>query len=76
MSSRQPRVWSSGASGWIEANSGQLMGSISAAALSFMVQEPSGIMVRSRARSLSARERSQRIIAVSERCSVNTGWVR
>ena len=35
-------------------NSGQVIDSISAAALSFMVQEPNGIMVRSSARSLSA----------------------
>ncbi len=53
MSSRQPSVWESGANGWMEANSGQEMASISAVAFSFMVQEPSGIMVRSRARSRS-----------------------
>nr|WP_156400177.1 hypothetical protein [Arthrobacter sp. Soil761] len=53
MSSRQPSVWESGANGWIEANSGQEMASISAVAFSFMVHEPSGIMVRSSARSRS-----------------------
>ena len=46
-----------GAYGWMVANSGQLIGSISAVALSFMVHEPSGIIVRSRARSLSERRR-------------------
>ena len=37
----------------MEANSGQEMASISAVAFSFMVHEPSGIMVRSSARSRS-----------------------
>ena len=39
------------------ANSGQVMGIISLVALSFMVHEPSGIMLRSSARSLSLRLR-------------------
>ncbi len=43
--------------GWICANSGQVTGIISAVALSFIVHEPSGIIVRSSARSLSASER-------------------
>ena len=51
------------------------MDSISTVALSFMVHEPSGIMVRSRARSLSESLRRYRSIAVSERCRENTGWV-
>jgi hypothetical protein len=38
-------------------NSGQVTGIISLVAFSFMVHEPSGIMVRSSARSLSASER-------------------
>ena len=42
-----------GAKGCTPANSGQVMGIISLVALSFMVQEPSGIMLRSSARSLS-----------------------
>ena len=42
-----------GANGWMEAKPGQEMASISAVALSFMVQEPSGIIVRSSARSWS-----------------------
>ena len=41
----------------MEANSGQEMASISAVAFSFMVHDPSGIMVRSRARSRSERRR-------------------
>jgi hypothetical protein len=46
-----------GAKGCTPANSGQVMGIISVVALSFMVQEPSGIMLRSSARSLSERLR-------------------
>ena len=38
----------------MSANSGQVMGSISVVALSFIVHEPSGIIVRSSARSRSA----------------------
>jgi hypothetical protein len=41
------------AKGCTLANSGQVMGIISLVALSFMVQLPSGIMLRSSARSLS-----------------------
>src|SRR6185437_6749853 len=58
------------------ANSGQVIDSISAAALSFIVHEPSGIIVRSNARSLSANERRYRIIDVSVRYLTNAGWVR
>ena len=54
MSARQPADCSAGTNGWIEANSGQVMASISTAELSFMVHEPSGIIVRSSARSRSA----------------------
>jgi hypothetical protein len=39
------------------ANPGRLMGIISAAAFSFIVQDPSGIMLRSRATSRSWRRR-------------------
>ena len=46
-----------GANGCWRANSGHVIASISAAALSFMVQEPNGIMLRSSAMSLSASER-------------------
>ncbi len=73
---RLPAVVSSGAKGWTWVNAGQLIASISAAAFSFIVQLPSGIIVRSRARSLSARVRRYRIIDVSDRCWWNTGWVR
>jgi hypothetical protein len=53
-----------------------VIGSISAAALSFIVHEPSGIMLRSNAMSLSDSERRYRIISVSVRYRVNAGWVR
>ena len=49
MSRRYPPTCTSGANGCTWANSGQLIGSISAVALSFIVQEPSGIMPRSSA---------------------------
>ena len=39
------------------ANSGHVTGSISVVAFSFMVQEPSGIIARSSATSMSARRR-------------------
>ncbi len=51
---RHPRVCSIGAKGWMVANSGHVIGSISMAELSFIVHEPSGIIVRSSARSRSA----------------------
>ena len=57
ISSAYPRAWSAGANGWMPANSGQVIGSISVVALSFIVQEPSGIIDRSRARSLSISRR-------------------
>ncbi len=65
MSCRYPSAWSAGANGCSPANSGQLIASISAAAFSFMVQEPSGIIERSSAMSRSASRRRYRIIAVS-----------
>ena len=40
----QPRACRSGANGCRRLSSGQVIGNISAAAFSFMVQEPSGIM--------------------------------
>ena len=46
-----------GAKGWIEAKPGQLIGSISVVALSFIVHEPSGIIERSSATSYPARRR-------------------
>ncbi|MNO96901.1 hypothetical protein D3C76_885920 [compost metagenome] len=54
---RYPSDCSAGANGCKAPNSGQVTGIISLAALSFMVHEPRAIMVRSRARSLSARRR-------------------
>ena len=52
-----PAAWSAGANGCSPANSGQVTGSISAAALSFIVHEPSGIIDRSSAMSKSASRR-------------------
>ena len=54
MSRRSPGVSDAGANGCWRANSGQVIDSISAAALSFIVHDPSGIMLRSKAISLSA----------------------
>ena len=51
------RTSSAGANGCRSANSGHVIGTISVVALSFIVHEPSGIIVRSRARSRSARRR-------------------
>ena len=47
-----------------------MIGIISAVAFSFIVHEPSGIIVRSRARSWSASRRRYRSIWCSERCAV------
>jgi hypothetical protein len=71
-----PRVCPAGANGCRSANSGQVIAAISTAAFSFIVQEPSGIIVRSSARSLSDSFRRYRSMAVSERCVEKTGWVR
>ena len=49
-----PRPGPAGAKGWIAPNSGQVIGSISVVAFSFIVQEPSGIIERSSAMSRSA----------------------
>ena len=69
-------VWSGGAKGWSAPNSGHVTGIISAVALSFIVHEPSGIMARSSAMSLSARRRRYRSISVSEWYRWNVGCVR
>jgi hypothetical protein len=55
--SRYPAASSTGANGWMPANSGQVTASISVVALSFIVHEPSGIIDRSRARSMSESRR-------------------
>ena len=57
MTSAYPSVWSDGTKGWMSANSGQLSAIISAVAFSFIVQDPSGIIARSSARSRSASRR-------------------
>ena len=49
MSSSEPWTSASGANGCSCANSGQVIAAISVAALSFIVQDPSGIMPRSSA---------------------------
>ena len=61
---------------WRFANSGQVSASISVVALSFIVHDPSGIMVRSRAKSRSASVRKYRNIAVSLCNVLNIGCVR
>ena len=53
-SARYPSAWSAGTKGCSAANPGKVTGIISAVALSFMVQEPSGIIERSRATSFAA----------------------
>jgi hypothetical protein len=53
----RPAASSAGENGCSPENSGQVIGSISAVALSFMVHEPSGIMLRSSATSLSDKAR-------------------
>ena len=67
ISCRYPADWAAGANGCSPANSGQVMASISAAALSFIVHDPSGIIERSSAMSRSASRRRYRSIAVSLR---------
>ena len=57
ISSVYPAACPAGANGCSPANSGQLTASISAAALSFIVHDPSGIIERSSAMSKSARRR-------------------
>ncbi len=49
MSARIPSVCAAGAKGCSAENSGQVIASISVVALSFIVQDPSGIIPRSRA---------------------------
>src|SRR2546421_8772758 len=50
-------------------------GSISDAAFSFIVHDPSGIIDVSRPMSLRSSPRTYRIICVSEQCVLNTGCV-
>ena len=57
---------SAGANGCICENSGHVTGSISDAAFSFIVQEPSGIIDVSSPTSFRSRLRMYRIISVSE----------
>ena len=52
-----PSVWLVGANGCRLANSGHVIATISVVALSFIVQEPSGIIPRSSAKSRSASRR-------------------
>ncbi len=52
---RKPAVWSAGANGWMSAKPGRVIAIISAVAFSFIVQDPSGIMLRFSAMSLSSR---------------------
>ena len=73
---RSPAACSIGANGWMRPNSGHVTGTISAVALSFIVHDPSGIIVRSSARSRSASRRRYRSIWCSERYRWNAGCVR
>ena len=57
ITSAYPSVCVAGANGCIRLNSGQLTGSISAAAFSFIVQEPSGIIEVSKPTSLRSSRR-------------------
>ena len=61
-----PSAWSRGTNGCSRENSGHVIGSISAAAFSFIVHEPSGIIEVSRPTSLRSSRRMYRIILVSE----------
>jgi hypothetical protein len=63
---RYPSAWSSGAHGCMSANSGQVTASIWAVALSFMVQEPSEIMLVFSDRSRDSSQCRYRSISVSE----------
>ena len=72
-----PSVWLVGANGCRLANSGQVIATISVVALSFIVQEPSGIMPaveREVAVGQPAQVAQHRRLAVVA-CE-NTGWVR
>ena len=62
---RYPSVCSAGANGCRFAISGQVTGSISEVAFSFMVQEPSGIIEVVSDRSFASRRRMYRSISVS-----------
>ena len=73
---KYPVTLSSGANGCMPANSGQVIDSISVVPLSFIVHEPSGIIERSSAMSLSESLRMYRNISVSLWCTLNTGCSR
>jgi hypothetical protein len=59
-------AWSGGTNGCRRENSGHVIGSISAAAFSFIVHEPSGIIDVSRPMSRLSSARMYRIISISE----------
>src|SRR3954469_8836315 len=68
-----PAAWSRGANGWSRLNSRQLTGIISVVALSFIVQEPSGIMAEVSERSRASSRLMYRSISVSEWYRWKTG---
>ena len=70
-----PLACGSGAKGWMLPNSVQLSGSISVAALSFMVHEPSGIMLWVRDMSRLSSFLIYLIISVSEWYELKTASV-
>ena len=65
-----------GANGWMPDKSGQVTGSISAVALSFIVQDPSGIMECTRDKSFACSRWRYRNISCSEWYELKTGCVR
>ena len=75
-SSRYPSVCDAGANGWIRPNSGHVIGTISAVALSFMVHEPSEIIECTSDRSRDSSLRMYRSISCSAWNRWNTGCVR
>mmetsp|Transcript_12351 Transcript_12351/g.34366 ORF Transcript_12351/g.34366 Transcript_12351/m.34366 type:complete len:231 (+) Transcript_12351:1225-1917(+) len=71
-----PAAWSSGAKGCMLANSPMVIGIISEVALSFMVQEPKGIIEWHKERSLASSLARYLSISCSEWYVLNTGWVK
>ncbi len=73
---RVPFAWSGGQNGCNSAKAAHVIGINSVAALSFMVHDPSGIIAWVKLKSLFSRCLMYRIISVSERYRLNTGWFK
>ena len=71
-----PRVCFRGTKGCNPVNCGHDTGIISAAAFSFIVHDPSGIIECASDRSRDSRRFKYRINSVSERCVRNTSWIK